>query len=89
MSLPDPTLSPAFLHATDDPVLVGYRLAQLRREQALTPQQQAAVLGISVYSLAGLCLCLQPRNLADVKSIAARMRVEAAGMAALLGVRTP
>jgi hypothetical protein len=88
MPLPDPTLSPAFQRATADPVFVGYRLAQLRQEQSLTFPQQAAMLGISLYSLAGLCLCLQPKELADVQRIAARMRVEVAWMAALLGVRT-
>jgi hypothetical protein len=87
MPLTDPTLSPAFQHATANPVYVGYRLAQLRQEQSLTPRQQAVVLGISLDSLAGLCLCLQPNDLADVQRIAARMRVEAAGMAHLLGVR--
>jgi hypothetical protein len=88
MSLPDPTLSPAFRRASVDPEFIGYRLAQLRREQSLTPKQQAATLGISLYSLAGLCLCNQPKDLADVLKIAARMRVEAAGMAELLGVPT-
>jgi hypothetical protein len=89
MPLPDPTLSPAFQRAMENPDFIGYRLAQLRQEHSLTPQQQAATLGISVYSLTGLCMCLQPKDLADVKSLAARMGVEAAGMADLLGVRTP
>ena len=89
MPLPDPTLSPAFQRATADPSFVGYRLARLRQEQSLTFPQQAATLGISLYSLAGLCLCHQPKNLADVKRIAARMRVEVAGMVALLGIPTP
>jgi hypothetical protein len=89
MPLSDPTLSPSFQRATVDPDFVGYRLAQLRQEQSLTPQQQAATLGISLYSLSGLCLCLQPKGLADVRRIAERMRVEAEGLAELLGVRTP
>jgi hypothetical protein len=89
MCLPDPTLSPAFQRVSVNPDFIGYRLAQLRQEQSLTPQQQAARLGISLYSLTGLCMCLQPKDLAGVQSIATRMGVEAAGMADLLGVRTP
>ena len=89
MSLADPTLSPVFQRATADPVFVGYRLAQLRQQQSLTPRQQAAALGISVFSLAGLCQCPQPTDMEELQRLAARMRVEVAGMADLLGVRTP
>jgi hypothetical protein len=89
MSLPDPTLSPAFQRVAADPGFVGYRLAQLRREQSLGPKQQAAALGISVYSLAGLSQCPLPKDLEEVQKIAARMRVGVAGIADLLGVRTP
>jgi hypothetical protein len=73
MPLPDPTLSQAFQRASANPVFVGYRLAQLRQDESLTPQQQAAALGNSLDSLAGLCLCPQPKQLADVQRIAARM----------------
>ena len=88
MTLPDPTLSPAFQRVKSDPGFVGYRLAQLRQEQSLTPRQQAAALGISVYSLAGLCQCPQPTDVEEVQRLAERMRVEVTGMARLLGVRT-
>ena len=87
--LPDPARTQAFQRATADPGFIGYRLAQLRQVQSLTPRQQARALGISLDSLAGLCLCPQPEDLEDVQRIAARMRVQVEGMALLLGVGMP
>jgi hypothetical protein len=87
MRLPDPTLTQAFQRATVDPGFVGYRLAQLRQVQSLTPRQQARALGISLDRLAGLCLCPQPKDREGVERIAARLRVETPGMADLLGAQ--
>jgi hypothetical protein len=87
MPLSDPILRLAFERAATDPFFAGCRLDQLRREQSLTSEQQAAALGLSLESLVGLSLCRQPRDRADVEMIAARLGWECGRMADLLGVR--
>ena len=89
MPLSDPILRLAFQRAAEDPFFAGFHLGRLRREQSLTPEQQAKALGLSLDSLVGLCLCRQPRDKADVEMIAARMGWEAGRVADLLGVRLP
>jgi hypothetical protein len=74
--------------AAADPALVGHRLAQLRREQTITPKQQAEALRIDLERLTTLCSCRMPRDTAGVEVIAARMGWEAGRLALLLGMRT-
>ena len=69
-----------------DPSFVGHRLAQLRREQNITPEQQAQALGIDVERLTALCSSRMPRDAAEVRLVAARMGWEARRLADLLGV---
>ena len=69
-----------------DPSLVGHRLAQLRREQNITPEQQAQALGIDLERLTILCSSRMPRDAAGVSMVAARMGWEAGRLAGLLGV---
>jgi transcriptional regulator with XRE-family HTH domain len=83
----DPALGRTFEHTATDPFFAGHRLAELRRQQGITPEEQAAALGMGLPALALLCLCRQPRDMADVDMIAARMGWEAGRMADLLGVR--
>jgi hypothetical protein len=87
MPLADPILRLAFQRAATDPFFAGFRLDQLRREQSLTAEQQAAALGLSLDSLVGLYLCRQPKDRADAEIIAARLGWEAERVANLLGVR--
>ncbi len=87
MPLSDPILKLAFERSATDPFFAGCRLDRLRRDQRLTPEQQAEALGLTLESLVGLCLCRQPRDKADVEMIAARMGWEAGRVADLLGVR--
>ncbi len=86
MSDTNPSLSLAFQRSATDPSFAGYRLAALREEQHITPEQQAAALGMALPALAELCLYRMPRDMADVELIAARMGWEAGRMADLLGV---
>jgi transcriptional regulator with XRE-family HTH domain len=72
--------------AAADPSLVGYRLAQLRLAQNITPEQQAEALGIDRERLTTLCSCRLPRDQAELKMIAARIGWEAGRLAGLLGV---
>lgn len=81
-------------HPTDldstatDPSLVGHRLARQRREQNITPQQQAEHLGIDLERLAALCSSRMPQDMAGVEMIAARMGWEVERTAELLGMHT-
>ena len=72
--------------AAADPSLVGYRLAQLRQAQNITPEQQAEALGIDRERLTTLCSCRLPRDQAELELIAARMGWEVGRLAGLLGV---
>ncbi|HEY7153547.1 MAG TPA: helix-turn-helix transcriptional regulator [Gemmataceae bacterium] len=69
-----------------DPSLVGHRLARLRREQNITPEQQAQALGIDLERLTALASSRMPRDAAEVRMVAARMGWEAGRLADLLGV---
>jgi hypothetical protein len=69
-----------------DQSLVGHRLAQLRREQNITSNQQAASLGIDLERLTALCSSRMPRDAAEVRMLAVRMGWEAGRLADLLGV---
>jgi hypothetical protein len=86
MSDTDPILSLAFQRTATDPFFAGYRLAALREQQHITPEEQAAALGMALPALADLCLYRMPRDRADVEMIAARLGWEAGRMANLLGV---
>jgi hypothetical protein len=59
--------------AAADLSLVGYRLAQLRLAQKITPEQQAEALDIDRERLATLCSCRLPRDQAELELIAARI----------------
>ncbi|HEY7153500.1 MAG TPA: hypothetical protein VH575_06040 [Gemmataceae bacterium] len=72
--------------AAADPSLVGHKLAQLRCEQNITPQQQAEALGIDPERLAVLCSCRLPTDMTGVEMIAARMGWEVGRTATLLGM---
>lgn len=72
--------------AAADPSLVGHRLAQLRRELNITPEQQAEALGIDPEHLAVLCSCRLPTDMTGVEMIAARMGWEVGRTAHLLGM---
>jgi hypothetical protein len=69
-----------------DPSFVGHTLARLRREQNLTPEQQARALGIDLERLMALSSSRMPRDAAEVSMVAARMGWEASRLADLLGV---
>jgi transcriptional regulator with XRE-family HTH domain len=73
--------------AAADPSLAGYRLAQLRKAQNITAEQQAEALGIDRERLTTLCSCRLPRGQAELELIAARMGWEVGRLAGLLGVR--
>jgi hypothetical protein len=66
--------------------LVGHRLARLRREQNITPDQQAASLGIDLECLTALASSRMPRDAVEVRMVAARMGWEAGRLADLVGV---
>ena len=68
------------------PSFVGNRLARLRREQNITPEQQAQPLGINLEQLTALASSRMPRDAAEVSMVAARMGWEASRLADLLGV---
>jgi len=69
-----------------DSSFVGHRLAQLRRDQNITPEQQAQSLGIDLERLTALSSSRMPRDTAEVSMVAARMGWEAGRLADLLGV---
>jgi hypothetical protein len=69
-----------------DPSFVGPRLAQLRREQNITPEQQAQALGIDLERLTALSSSRMPKDAAEVSVVAARIGWEAGRLADLLGV---
>jgi hypothetical protein len=73
--------------AAADPSVVGYRLAQLRQAQNITPEQQAQALGIDRECLTTLCSCRLPRDQAELEMIAARLGWELGRLAGLLGVQ--
>ena len=73
--------------AAADPSLVGYRLAQLRRAQNISQEQQAQALGIDRERLTTLCSCRLPRDQAELEMIAARIGWELGRLAGLLGVQ--
>ena len=66
--------------------LVGFHLAQLRKAQNITPEQQAEALDIDRERLTTLCSCRLPRDQAELELIAARMGWEVGRLAGLLGV---
>jgi hypothetical protein len=68
------------------PSFVGHTLARLRREQNITPEQQAQALGIDLERLTALSSSRMPRDAAEVRMVAARMGWEASRLANLLGV---
>jgi hypothetical protein len=74
--------------AAADPSLVGHKLAQLRREQNITPEQQAEALGIDRMLLTTLSSCRMPRDTTGVEMIAARMGWDVERTAELLGMHT-
>ncbi len=69
-----------------DPFFVGHRLAQLRSEQNITPEQQAQALGIDLERLTTLSSSRMPRDAAGVRMVAARIGWEVGRLADLLGV---
>jgi hypothetical protein len=69
-----------------DPSFVGHRLARQRREQNITPEQQAQAFGIDLERLTALASSRMPRDAAEVSMVAARMGWEASRLADLLGV---
>jgi hypothetical protein len=69
-----------------DPSFVGHTLARLRREQNISPEQQAQALGIDLERLMALSSSRMPRDAAKVRMVAARMGWEASRLADLLGV---
>jgi hypothetical protein len=69
-----------------DPSFVGHTLAQLRREQNITPERQAQALGIDLERLTALSSSRMPRDAAEVRMVAARMGWEESRLADLLGV---
>jgi hypothetical protein len=69
-----------------DPSFVGHKLARLRREQNMTPEQQAQALGIDLERLTSLSSSRMPRDAAEVGMVAARIGWEAGRLAGLLGV---
>jgi hypothetical protein len=69
-----------------DPSFVGHRLARQRREQNITPEQQAQAFGIDLERLTALASSRMPRDAAEVSIVAARMGWEASRLADLLGV---
>jgi len=87
MNTSEPFRSLRIESAAEDPALVGYQLAQLRREQNINPGQQAEALGIDMERLTTLSSCRMPRDQAEVRMIAARMGWEVGRLAELLGVR--
>jgi hypothetical protein len=86
MSDTDPFISLDIERTATEPGFVGYQLAQLRREQNISPKQQAEALGIGLEALTTLCSSRMPKSRADVELIAARMGWEAERTAALLGL---
>jgi hypothetical protein len=64
---------------------VGHRLARRRLEQNITPEQQGQALGIDLERLTALCSSLMPRDVEEVRIVAARMGWEASRLADLLG----
>jgi transcriptional regulator with XRE-family HTH domain len=69
-----------------DPSFVGHRLARLRQEQNITPEQQAQALGIDLERLTVLSSSRMPRDAAEVSMVAARMGWESSRLADFLGV---
>ena len=69
-----------------DPSFVGHTLARLRREQNITPEQQAQALGIDLERLTALSSSRMPRDTSGVSMVAARMGWEAGKLANLLGI---
>lgn len=69
-----------------DPSFVGHRLARLRREQNLTPEQQAQALGFDLERLTVLSSSRMPRDAAEVSMVAARIGWEVGRLAGLLGI---
>ena len=69
-----------------DPAFVGHRLAQLRREHNITPEQQAQALCIDLERLTVLSSSRMPRDTSEVSMVAARMGWEAGRLVNLLGV---
>jgi len=69
-----------------DPSFVGHRLARQRREQNITPEQQAQAFGIDLERLTVLCSSRMPRDAAELRMVAARMGWEASRLAGLLGI---
>jgi hypothetical protein len=79
-------LARAFHHSETDPFFVGYKLAQLRRQENLTLEQQADALHLDLEQLAFLSLCQTPKDLVDVELLAGKVGMSAAKLAQLLGI---
>jgi hypothetical protein len=69
-----------------DPSFIGLALARLRREQNITPEEQAKALGIDLERLTALSSSRMPRDAAEVRMAAARIGWEAGRLAKLLGL---
>lgn len=69
-----------------DSSFVGHRLAQLRRDQNITPEQQVQALGIDLERLTALSSSRMPRDAAEISMVAARIGWEASRLAELLSV---
>jgi hypothetical protein len=82
----DPKLARLFELLSREPFFCAYRLAQRRREQGQTPEQQAEGLGIDIEHLMFLGLHPVPRDRVDVEAIAWQMALEPRMLAELLGV---
>ncbi len=77
----------AFHHSETDPFFVGCTLAQLRRQQNLTLEQQADTLHLDVEQLAFLCLCQVPKDWVDVELLAWKVGMSAFLLGEVLGIR--
>jgi hypothetical protein len=86
MNTSDPFRSIDLNSTGADPSLVGHRLTQLRREQNITPEQQAQALGIDLERLTALSSSRMPRDATEVRMVAARMGWEVGKLADLLGL---
>jgi transcriptional regulator with XRE-family HTH domain len=79
-----------FNRLSREPEILGYRLARLREQAGVTPEQQAEALGISTDALAWLCKCTWPRTdrrAEDLAKHAGETGMGPARLAELLGVK--
>ena len=83
----DSHLARAFHQTQTDPFFVGYKLAQLRRQQKLTLEQQAEALHLDMDHLAFLSLCQVPKDWVDVELLAWKVGMSAFRLGDLVGIR--